>query len=105
MSMAPKRINGKTTKQQALAATPDLGEEAKSTDRRQVYLVTFPHPRQVRAETGELIVAPGSKTKLQMMTCFLDACANPLYVDARSRALACSVQVKRLIRAASNCMR
>ena len=59
----------------------DLGKEGTAETKRMAYLVTLPHPRQPTASTGEQLVAPSKKTKEQIWNCFLDACANPVYVN------------------------
>ena len=65
--------------QQPLPAPLELLEEAPATAKRQVYLVTFPHPLPGSTSNGIALVAPGSKTKAQMLACVLDALANPEY--------------------------
>ena len=59
----------------------DLGKEGSADTKRRAYIVTLPHPLQPRARTGERLVAPGTKTKEQIMVCFLDACAHPVYLN------------------------
>ena len=49
----------------------DIGEEnAKKV--RQVYLVTFPHPKKQKAENGIALKAPSSYTKQQLIDAMLD---------------------------------
>ena len=74
----------------------DLGEEAEAAKARSVYLVTFPHPKQATTATGRPLVAPGSKSRGQMLEIFLESCANPIYVDPRSRARQESIPMDKL---------
>ena len=81
-----RRLRGKTPPprhtQQPLPAPLEL-LEAPATAKRQVYLVTFPHPRLGSTSNGIALVAPRSKTKREMMACVLDALANPEYANPR----------------------
>ena len=49
----------------------DIGEE-NPTKSRQVYLVTFPHPKKQKAENGIVLKAPSSYTKQQLIDAMLD---------------------------------
>ena len=68
--------------QASLPAPLELEAEAPGDARRQVYLVTLPCPKpgSVSAD-GIPLVAPGSKTKEEVLRCFLDACAHPVYAN------------------------
>lgn len=83
-----RRAREKTTPprplQISLPAELILNEEAGIDTKRQVYLVTLPHPRQARAATGEQLRAPGSLSKAAILSCFQDACQHPMYADAHS---------------------
>ena len=99
--VAPKplrRLRVKTQiqkpKQTPLRAVDDWAKEEKHGSRRQVYLVTFPHPRTRHSACGRKLVAPGSVPKKHILQCLLDACANPDYTDARSLAWKCAVALK-----------
>ena len=69
-----------------------LSEEAGGQTKLALYFITFPRPKQERASTGEKLVAPGSKTKKQVLDALLDSCARPIYLDANSIANGCCVQ-------------
>ena len=86
--MVPRRrLRGKQpaprVSQEPLPAPLELEEEAQPQEKRIVYLVTFPHPRQANAQTGEKLVAPGSMCKLDILKCLKYACDNPVYVNSR----------------------
>ena len=55
----------------------DLLGEAPADSRRQVYLVTFPFPKQRAAATGEVLVASSSMTKRDLVHKVLEAFALP----------------------------
>ena len=66
--------------QTSLPAPLELEAEAPAGGKRQVYLVTLPCPTPGSvSSTGQALVAPGSKTKAEILACFLDACAHPDY--------------------------
>ena len=52
-----------------------LGDEGKADDKRLVYLVTLPHPKQAVSANGFQLVAPKDFSKAEIMKCLLDACA------------------------------
>ena len=85
-----KRLRTKQSVPQPLQAVllepPVLGEEGTAETKRSVYLVTFPHPRQGTSIDGVLLVAPESMSKRQVMECFKDACARPVYTHVAARA-------------------
>eukprot|EP00973_Karenia_brevis_P025137 3467144-Karenia_brevis.AAC.1 len=71
------------------APSPVVGEElepeeANGKNARRVCLVTLPHPKQAMAAGCIPLVPPGSMSRRQILECFLDACAKPVYRDARS---------------------
>ena len=82
------RLRSKTsirlTRHHCLQSFDDWASQEKVGAKRQVYLVTPPHPRQTHSRCGKRLVAPGSKTKDQILECFLDAAAHPSYTDGRS---------------------
>ena len=85
-----KRLREKTPPparpQQSLVGVLNLGCEANEKQGRSVYLVTLPHPRQGAAAGGRPLIAPGSKTRQEVLHAFLDSCAKPIYSDPRSIA-------------------
>jgi hypothetical protein len=104
-----KRMRTKTTPQTTAPPPPppappppvqhalvgvDLGEEADAKRGRRVYLVTLPHPKQATTATGRPLVAPGDKTRKEILQILLESCASPIYTDARSIARQESVPLK-----------
>ena len=89
--MSHRRLRGKTTPQHLQPQHPlpealQLDDEGSAKDKRQVYLVTLPHPRQPRSADGINLGAPGSLSKEDILQRFLDSCARPLYTDPNSVA-------------------
>lgn len=80
--------------QKPVLAIDDWESEEKNGARRQVYLVTFPHPQADRSTCGVALVKPSKKTKRQILECLFDACKNPVYTDARSLSWKCEVHLK-----------
>ena len=80
---ARKRLRAKTPPpqlpQSPLPSPLVLGDEAPDRMKRKVYLITFPHPRQERAASGERLVAPSSLTKEEMLERILDSFSHPIY--------------------------
>ena len=78
-----RRLRSKTKPitpvQQPLPQPVELGDEAPDDSKRQAYLVTFPHPRQAFASTGERLVAPSSMSKEALVGKVLDSFKNPVY--------------------------
>lgn len=61
-----------------LAATKyaeDLGEEAPSSQKREVYLVTFPRPTTMQTTSGQFLRAPGDFSREAIGKALLDALA------------------------------
>ena len=88
MSLPPaKRLRQKVSPppQAPLTELPDFATEEKSGSRKCVYLVTFPHPRQVQTSDGIKLVAPETFTKQELMGRFLRACNAPVHTDAQLR--------------------
>ena len=88
-----KRLRAKTPppapSQRVLVALDGLDQdEADQDHKRQVYLVTFAHPR------SQGLTAPGSKSKRQMLQLFLESCAEPIFSDSRSHSEGRSVALK-----------
>ena len=82
-----RRLRSKTTVcPQPLTPLVGLVAAEAGTDNgpKQVYLVTLPHPRQLKSQDGYSLIAPGSLTKDQVLCKFLDACSRPIYVDPRN---------------------
>ena len=65
--------------QQPLIAVPELPGAELDNAKRQVYFVTFPHPRAEVAQDGTKLVAPDSQTRGDILKKVLDACAKPSY--------------------------
>ena len=90
-----RRMRVKTTPaQQHLQHALDLDTEAGEREKRQVYLVTFPHPRQATSVDGVRLVAPSSMSKDQMLEKIRDAFAHPVY-RMTDRAV-CAVPLSKL---------
>ena len=70
-----KRLRQKASSppQAPLTELPDFATEEKSGSRKCVYLVTFPHPRQLRSSDGIKLVAPEVLTKQELMGRFIRA--------------------------------
>jgi hypothetical protein len=81
-------------KQVPLTKIDDWALEEQDGSRRQVYLVTFPHPKSSHSKCGRLLVAPGTLTKRQILEKLLDACQKPIYSDGRSLAQQREVHLK-----------
>ena len=81
MPLLNPRLHQKTTVRQSLPEPLDLGQEAAEDGKRKVYLVTFPRPKQERASTGEILVAPGSLLKKDVFEKCLDALRSPIYAQ------------------------
>ena len=71
----------------------ELEDEAGPSKARSVYLVTLPHPKQTTTAQGQTLVAPGSKTRKQILQIFLECCADPIYVGARARQLQLAIPI------------
>ena len=80
---ARKRLRSKTppprNPQAPLPGPLCLDEEAPQRMKRKAYLITFPHPRQETAASGEPLVAPSSLTKEEMLERILDSFNHPIY--------------------------
>ena len=80
-----RRLRGKAPPgqgpQSSLLAPLELGDEAPTDGKRQAYLVTLPRPTPGAVSNGVALVAPGSKTKEDILACVLDAFANPDYAN------------------------
>lgn len=61
--------------------------------KRQVFLVTFPHPKAEFSQCGARLVPPGSMSRTDVLSKLLQACAAPLYSDLRSLRSGCRVVV------------
>ena len=85
------------TRQHCLQSLDYLASQEKVGATRQVYLVPLPHPRQTHSRCGKRLVAPGSKTKDQILECFLDAAAHPSYTDGRSLSRGRGVSLERAL--------
>ncbi len=97
----PRRLRFKTsplsTHQQCVTELGDWAAQEKPGSKRMVYLVTLSHPRKSHSSCGKRLVAPGTKTKQQILDCFLDAAAHPSYTDGRSLSRGAGVPVARVV--------
>lgn len=88
MATPMRRLRAKTKfekpKQKPLLVVDDWAADEHEGSRRQVYLVTFPHPKSTHSKCGRKLIAPGSMRKQQVLQCLLDACKNPAYSDGWS---------------------
>jgi hypothetical protein len=87
-----ERLRTKTCVLPVLAQVgdPDPSEEDSSA-RRQVYLITFPHPRTAHALDGLPLLAPERFSRRDVLEALLGACRCPHYEDMKSRERQCQV--------------
>ena len=57
---------------------PELDKEASHDNKRLVYLVTFPHPKNDHTEEGVPLVAPETLSKDTVLKALLDSCTHPV---------------------------
>ena len=80
-----RRLRAKTPPprhtQQTLPEPLVLEAETADDEKRALYFITFPRPLQIRASTGEKLMAPDWVTMSQMLPCLRDACEQTVYVD------------------------
>lgn len=81
-------------KQEFLSEVDDWEAQEKACAHKAVYLVTLPHPKRSHAACGTKLVAPGTRSKKQILQCFLDAAAHPTYTDGRSLSRGLGVKLK-----------
>ena len=65
-----RRLRSKTTvRPKPLTPLVGLVAAEAGTDNgpKQVYLVTLPHPKQLKSQDGYSLIAPGSLTKVQVL--------------------------------------
>ena len=94
-----RRMRSKTTPPHRRPQNPlpdilELGDEGTAEDKKKVYLVTLPHPKQDRSADGFPLVAPGSLSKQDILERFRDSCAHPIYADQVSMANSCAVKLE-----------
>ena len=93
-----RRLRVKTAaekpQQKLILALDDWEAEEKHGARKQVYLVTFPHPKASHSKCGVALATPSARTKRQILECLLDARKDPIYTDARNLSWKCEVQLK-----------
>ena len=53
---------------------PEFPDAEQDNAKRQVYFLTFPHPRTEFAQDGTKLVAPDTQTKIDILKKVLDAC-------------------------------
>ena len=75
--MATKGPDPNRVGQESLLAPPELDMEDASS-KRQVYLITFPHPRVAAGQGGAPMVAPGTPSREEIFAKVLEACAAPI---------------------------
>ena len=56
-------------KHKPLLVVDDWAADEHEGSRRQVYLVTFPHPKSTHSKCGRKLIAPGSMRKQQVLQC------------------------------------
>ena len=71
-----------------LSPEPEAPQARQALGAREVFLVTFPHPKKERSEDGYPLTAPGSLSKADVLDRLLNACQSPVYLDAKN-ILAC----------------
>lgn len=71
-----------------------LDEEADAKRGRRIYLVTLPRPKQSVNADGRTLVAPGSKTRKEILQIFLECCANPIHTSASALASLMPVPIR-----------
>ena len=80
------RLQGKgpawRQEQQTLPEPLELEDEAPTRAVRMAYLVTLPRPVAAASADGHPLVAPGARTKAQIVASVLDAFARPEYAQA-----------------------
>ena len=81
-------------KQEPLVLVDDWAAGERAGARRQVYLITFPHPQASHSKCGVKLVAPGSMSKTDLLNRVLDACAKPAYMDGHSLSKNLQVHLK-----------
>ena len=84
------------TRQVALKTVCDWASEEVKGSRRQVYLVTLPHPRAATSQCGRKLIAPGAMTKAQVLSAVLDACKRPSYTSPKSLNSGDEVRLKQV---------
>lgn len=98
-SKPSRRLSFKTspfsTQRSCVNGTDDWASREVPYTKRQVYLVTLPHPKETHSVCDRELVAPGSKSKRQILECFLDAAAHPAYADGRSLSRGTGVSLDR----------
>jgi len=96
-----RRLRFKTspfsTQRSCVHGTDDWASQEIPDTKRQVYLVTLPHPRKSHSMCGKKLVAPGSKSKRQILECFLDAISHLAYTDGRSLSRGTGVSLNRVV--------
>ena len=77
-----------------LVAVDDWAADERAGARRQVYLITFAHPKVSHSKCGVKLVAPGSLTKHEVLARVLNACEKPMYTDGKSLSMKLQVHLK-----------
>ena len=72
--------------QESQSSPPELDAEDGSA-KRQVYLITFPHPRIAAGRGGAPTVAPGTLSHEELLTRVLEACAAPISASPNPSAV------------------
>ncbi len=79
-----RRLRQKTSLTQVVIIALDPDPEAAACNGRELYLVSLSHPKTTHSSCGQVLVAPETFTREQVLQKFLECCARPNYVDARS---------------------
>ena len=72
----------------------DLDPEAAREKGREVYLVSLPHPSATHSDCGRELIQPERLSRQEVLQRFLESCASPVYMDARSLQAARQVPLK-----------
>ena len=72
----------------------DPGAEADAAKGRELYLVTFAHPKTSHSSCGKALLHPESLSRQEMLDKFCVSCEKPAYADARSIQAARPVPLK-----------
>ena len=80
------KVKDPRPQQEPLSAEPAMDESAeeKST-KRQVHLLTFPHPQMAASASGVPLVAPGSIDRHSLLRKIIECCEKPEYNQVTTR--------------------
>jgi hypothetical protein len=80
--------------QKPLLVVDDWATDEREGSRRQVYLLTSPHPKNTHSKRGRKLIALGPMRKQHVLHCLLGACKNPACSDGRSLSRRCEVHLQ-----------